>query len=49
MWDRTRSVWEDATMAKTFQQMVAEGREGTPMLKPDEVQRRMKDEQGLSG
>lgn len=31
-------------MAKTFQQMVAEGREGTPMLKPEEVQRRMKEE-----
>jgi rhodanese-related sulfurtransferase len=30
-------------MAKTFRQMVAEGREGTPMLKPQEVQERMKD------
>jgi rhodanese-related sulfurtransferase len=33
-------------MAKTFQQMVAEGREGTPMLKPEEVQRRMTEESG---
>lgn len=31
-------------MPKSFQDMVAEGREGTPMLKPEEVQRRMKDE-----
>ena len=30
-------------MAKTFRQMVAEGREGTPMLKPQEVQQRMQD------
>ena len=28
-------------MAKTFKQMVAEGREGTPMLSPQEVQQRM--------
>lgn len=33
-------------MAKTFRQMVAEGREGTPMLSPQEVQRRMKEEPG---
>lgn len=33
-------------MAKTFRQMVAEGREGTPMLSPQEVQRRMKEESG---
>ncbi len=31
-------------MAKTFKQMVAEGREGTPMVSPQEVQRRMKEE-----
>jgi rhodanese-related sulfurtransferase len=31
-------------MAKTFKQMVAEGREGTPMVSPQETQRRMKDE-----
>lgn len=28
-------------MAKTFKQMVEEGREGTPMLSPQEVQQRM--------
>lgn len=33
-------------MAKTFRQVVAEGREGTPMLAPAEVQRRMKEEAG---
>jgi rhodanese-related sulfurtransferase len=33
-------------MAKTFRQMVAEGREGTPMLSPQEVQRRMTEEAG---
>jgi rhodanese-related sulfurtransferase len=33
-------------MAKTFRQMVAEGREGTPMLSPQEVERRMKEEAG---
>jgi rhodanese-related sulfurtransferase len=33
-------------MPKTFRDMVAEGREGTPMLSPQEVQRRMKDESG---
>ena len=31
-------------MPKSFRDMVAEGREGTPMLKPEEVQRRMKEE-----
>jgi rhodanese-related sulfurtransferase len=31
-------------MAKTFQQMVAEGREGTPMVSPQEAQRRMEAE-----
>lgn len=30
-------------MAKTFRQMVAEGREGTPMLSPQETQARMQD------
>ena len=33
-------------MAKTFRQMVAEGREGTPMVSPQETQRRMKEEPG---
>ncbi|MFN8635035.1 MAG: rhodanese-like domain-containing protein [Chloroflexota bacterium] len=33
-------------MAKTFRQMVAEGREGTPMLSPQETDRRMKEESG---
>ena len=33
-------------MPKSFRDMVAEGREGTPMLKPEEVQRRMKEEKG---
>ena len=33
-------------MPKTFRDMVAEGREGTPMLSPQEVQRRMKEEAG---
>src|SRR5215213_11870036 len=36
----------EQTMPKTFGDMVAEGREGTPMLKPEEVQRRMKEEAG---
>lgn len=31
-------------MAKTFRQMVAEGREGTPMVSPAETDRRMRDE-----
>ena len=31
-------------MAKTFKQMVAEGREGTPMLSPKDAQQRMKDD-----
>ena len=31
-------------MAKTFRQMVAEGREGTPMVSPQEAQRRMQEE-----
>ncbi len=31
-------------MAKTFRQMVAEGREGTPTVNPQEVQRRMQAE-----
>ena len=31
-------------MAKSFKQMVDEGREGTPMLSPQEVQRRMQEE-----
>jgi rhodanese-related sulfurtransferase len=31
-------------MAKTFRQMVAEGREGTPMVSPQETQRRMQQE-----
>ena len=30
-------------MAKTFQQMVAEGREGTPMVSPQDADQRMKD------
>ena len=30
-------------MAKTFRQMVAEGREGTPMVSPQETQQRMQD------
>ena len=30
-------------MAKTFRQMVAEGREGTPMVSPQETQARMQD------
>ena len=34
-------------MAKTFRQMVAEGREGTPLVTPQEVQQRMKDEANL--
>ena len=33
-------------MPKSFRDMVAEGREGTPMLSPQEVQRRMKEESG---
>jgi rhodanese-related sulfurtransferase len=33
-------------MAKTFRQMVAEGREGTPMVSPQETDRRMKEEAG---
>ena len=31
-------------MAKTFQQMVAEGREGTPMVSPQDAERRMREE-----
>ena len=31
-------------MAKTFRQMVAEGREGTPMVSPQETDRRMREE-----
>jgi rhodanese-related sulfurtransferase len=31
-------------MAKTFRQMVAEAREGTPMVSPQETQRRMKEQ-----
>jgi len=31
-------------MAKTFRQMVAEGREGTPMVSPQDTQQRMKDD-----
>ncbi len=31
-------------MAKTFRQMVAEGREGTPMVSPQEAQQRMRAE-----
>jgi len=31
-------------MAKTFQQMVAEGREGTPMISPQDAQKRMQDD-----
>ena len=31
-------------MAKTFKQMVDEGREGTPMVSPQDAQRRMKEE-----
>jgi rhodanese-related sulfurtransferase len=31
-------------MAKTFRQMVAEGREGTPMVSPQEAQKRIKDD-----
>jgi rhodanese-related sulfurtransferase len=31
-------------MAKTFQQMVAEGREGTPMVSPQDADQRMKDD-----
>ena len=31
-------------MAKTFRQMVAEGREGTPMVSPAETDRRMREE-----
>ena len=31
-------------MAKTFRQMVAEGREGTPLVSPQEAQQRMKDQ-----
>jgi rhodanese-related sulfurtransferase len=31
-------------MPKTFKQMVAEGRDGTPMVSPQETQRRMKEE-----
>jgi len=34
-------------MAKTFRQMVAEGREGTPMVSPQDTQQRMKDEPNL--
>jgi rhodanese-related sulfurtransferase len=34
-------------MAKTFRQMVAEGREGTPMVSPQETQQRMKDDPKL--
>lgn len=30
-------------MAKTFRQMVAEGREGTPMVSPEEAQRRLQE------
>jgi rhodanese-related sulfurtransferase len=30
-------------MAKTFRQMVAEGREGTPMVSPEEAKKRMED------
>ncbi|MFN8526024.1 MAG: rhodanese-like domain-containing protein [Chloroflexota bacterium] len=33
-------------MAKSFKDMVAEGREGTPMLAPAEVQRRMNEVSG---
>jgi rhodanese-related sulfurtransferase len=32
-------------MAKTFRQMVAEAREGTPMVSPAETDRRMREEQ----
>jgi rhodanese-related sulfurtransferase len=31
-------------MAKTFRQMVAEGREGTPMVSPQDAQKRMQDD-----
>jgi rhodanese-related sulfurtransferase len=31
-------------MAKTFQQMVAEAREGTPMISPQEAQKRMQED-----
>lgn len=34
-------------MPKTFKDMVAEGREGTPMVSPQETQRRMKEEANL--
>lgn len=34
-------------MAKTFRQMVAEGREGTPMVSPQDTQQRMKDDPNL--
>ena len=34
-------------MAKTFRQMVAEGREGTPTVTPEEAQKRMKEETNL--
>jgi rhodanese-related sulfurtransferase len=30
-------------MAKTFRQMVADGREGTPMVSPEEAKKRMED------
>jgi rhodanese-related sulfurtransferase len=30
-------------MAKTFRQMVAEGRDGTPMVSPEEAKKRMED------
>jgi rhodanese-related sulfurtransferase len=31
-------------MAKTFRQMVAEGREGTPMVSPQDAQKKMQDD-----
>jgi rhodanese-related sulfurtransferase len=34
-------------MAKTFRQMVAESREGTPTVTPEEAQKRMKEETNL--
>jgi rhodanese-related sulfurtransferase len=34
-------------MAKTFRQMVAEGREGTPMVSPQDAQQRMQSDKNL--
>src|SRR5689334_10205453 len=41
---RAPRIREEMTMAKTFRQMVEEGRQGTPTLSPQDAQKKMQDD-----